>query len=59
MTTRVIELIFSDAQQAGDGTHEDPVRVLRSLFTLDGRLVACQDNFAPERDFLNISEVEK
>lgn len=44
MSARIVELILSDDLRVGSGEPDDPIRVRRQLFTLDGRLVAWADD---------------
>lgn len=40
VSARVVPVILSDDLRRGDGTEENPVRVVIQAFTLDGELVA-------------------
>jgi hypothetical protein len=39
MSTRVVQLIACDEVRRGNGTEDDPVRLIRRLLTLDGRVI--------------------
>lgn len=40
---KIIELIYSEEERRGTGTEDNPHRIIRQLFTKDGRLVAQDD----------------
>jgi hypothetical protein len=44
MSAKVVKLIYCDSECAGKGTEDDPIRVLKQFFTLDGRMIFQYDS---------------
>jgi hypothetical protein len=48
VNARMIQVIETDLTRRGDGTTDDPVRLIKQYWTLDGELLAEVDHWAAQ-----------